>query len=136
MEQLSENLGLEAIKVMYSSHWVQHNPSVHGLVFEWDILTRLDKLKQLHLTDINGDESMWTVAKTVRLTEFARTGMTQERLLVCPEKWNHPEYDGLYVYRDTQGTQLVAWNASEATTHTGKVATRCLPCWKSFLNGK
>jgi hypothetical protein len=129
-------LGLEAIKVMYSSHWVQHNPSVHGLVFEWDILTRLDKLKQLHLSDINGDESMWTVAKTVRLTEFARTGMTQERLLVCPEKWNHPEYDGLYVYRDTQGTQLVAWNASEATTHTGKVATRCLPCWKSFLNGK
>ena len=43
--------------------------------------------------------------------------------MVRPEKWNHPEYDGLYIYRDVQGgLHLVAWNASEATTHSGKVS--------------
>jgi hypothetical protein len=43
-------------------------------------------------------------------------------MLVCPEKWNHPEYDGLYIYHDLEGRHLVAWNASEVKNHKGKVS--------------
>ena len=75
-----------AIRVMYSSHWVQDNPSVHGFVFEWDILTRLEKRKSLTLTHLDGSESTWTISKTARLFEFFRHGMTSHRMLVCPEK--------------------------------------------------
>ena len=41
-ETLSSELGLEAIRVMYASRWVKSNPSVHGFVFQWDILMRLE----------------------------------------------------------------------------------------------
>ena len=122
MEKLSDKVGLAAIRVMYSSSWVQNNPSVHGFVFEWDILTRLGKFKKLDITDIGGNTATWTIQKNVRLAELARNGMTADCMLVCPEKWNHPEYDGLYVYRDKEDLHLVAWNASEATTHTGNVS--------------
>jgi hypothetical protein len=108
---------------MYGSHWEISNPSVHGFVFEWDILTRLQKFKHLTLTNPHGDEITWMITKYACLAEFSRNGVTADRLLVCPEKWNHPEYDGMYIYRDQQqGVHLVAWNASEATTHSGKVS--------------
>ena len=123
MEKISEAVGLEAIRVMYSSHWVQNNPSVHGFVFELDIITRLQKQNSLTLT-VGSSESMWTITKTVRLAEFLRRGIADdEHLLVLPEKWNHPEFDGLYIYRDEdRHFHLVAWNASEAATHSGNVS--------------
>ena len=43
-------------------------------------------------------------------------------MLVCPEKWNHPEYDGLFINCDHQGMHLVAWNASKAQKHKGSVS--------------
>lgn len=124
MEKISETVGLEAIRVMYSSHWVQNNPSVHGFVFEWDIITQLKTHKSLTLTDADGSEIAWRITKTVRLAEFLRHGLADDQqLLVVPEKWNHPEFDGLYIYCDEdQHLHLVAWNASEAATHSGKVS--------------
>ena len=123
MEKISETVGLEAIRAMYSSHWVQNNPSVHGFVFEWDIITQLQKNNSLTLT-VGSLESTWTITKTVRLEEFLRHGIADdEQLLVLPEKWNHPEYDGLYIYKDgDRHLHLVAWNASEAATHSGSVS--------------
>ena len=121
---LSREVGLAAIRVMYSSRWVQCNLSVHGFVFEWDLLTRLEK--EQTLTRINlGDPKIqwtWTLSQMLPLTEFNRNGVRSARTIVFPEKWNHPEYDGLYIYQDEQEqTHLVAWNASEAKTHCGKV---------------
>mmetsp|Transcript_3351 Transcript_3351/g.8517 ORF Transcript_3351/g.8517 Transcript_3351/m.8517 type:complete len:503 (+) Transcript_3351:170-1678(+) len=121
-ETLSSELGLEAIRVMYASRWVKSNPSVHGFVFEWDILTRLEGNQQLLFKDIGGNELMISVENTIRLAQFDISGMIGSRLLVCPEKWNHPEYDGLFITRDEQGLHVIAWNASEATTHSGSVA--------------
>ncbi|KAL3915119.1 MAG: hypothetical protein SGILL_005796, partial [Bacillariaceae sp.] len=122
IEKISETVGLEAIRAMYSSHWVQNNPSVHGFVFEWDIITRLQKHNSFTLTDMDGSESTWRITRTARLAEFLHHGMADDQqLLVLPEKWNHPEFDGLYIHRDEDlRLHLVAWNASEAATHTGK----------------
>lgn len=122
MERVSETVGLEAIRVMYSSHWVNNNPAVHGFVFEWDILTRLEKFKSLTLTDVHGSNTTWSITKSVRLSEVLYHGITADKTLVCPEKWNHPEFDGLYIHKDHGGLHLVAWNASEASTHSGSVS--------------
>lgn len=124
MERILETVGLEAIRAMYSSHWVQNNPSVHGFVFEWDIITRLQKRNSLTLTAKDGSESTWRITKTTRLAEFVHHGMADDQqLLVLPEKWNQPEFDGLYIHRDEdRRLHLVAWNASEATTHSGTVS--------------
>jgi hypothetical protein len=47
----------------------------------------------------------------------------KQGILVLPEKWNSSEFDGLYIHGDTAGgLHLVAWNASEATTHLGNVS--------------
>ena len=123
MEKISETVGLEAIRAMYSSHWVQNNPSVHRFVFERDIITRLQKHNSLTLT-VGSSESTWTITNTVRLAEFLRHGLPDdEQFLVLPEKWNHPEFDGLYIHQNGDGhLHLVAWNASEAATHSGNVA--------------
>lgn len=51
VESLSETVGLNAIRAMYASSWVRKNPSVHGFVFEWDILTRLRNFKTLSVFD-------------------------------------------------------------------------------------
>lgn len=125
---LSEKFGLKAIRAMYRSRWIQKNPSLHGFVFEWDLLTRLQNKIELVLTRrAVGDEDpgapvSWTVSQVVPLDEFSRQGPTEaERVLVVPEKWNHPEYDGLYISREQDGLHLVAWNASEAESHKGSV---------------
>jgi len=121
MERLSHMVGLEVIRAMYTSGWVQGNPSVHGFVFEWDIITRLNKFKSLTVVDSLGTEIVWQITRTQRLAEFLRGGAPQHNVLVCPEKWNHPEYDGLYIFLENGVLHLIAWNASEATTHTGSV---------------
>ena len=121
---MSREVGLAAIRVMYSSRWVQSNPSVHGFVFEWDLLTRLEKEQTLALINL-GDPKIqwtWTLSQMLPLTEFNLNGVRSARTIVFPEKWNHPEYDGLYIHQDEQEqTHLVAWNAWEAKTHSGKV---------------
>ena len=122
MERVSETVGLEAIRVMYSSHWVNKNPAVHGFVFEWDILTRLEKFKSLTLTDMNGSSITWSITQSVRLSEVFNHGITADKTLVYPEKWNHPEFDGLYIHNVNGYLHLVAWNASEASTHSGSVS--------------
>ena len=124
VERISEIVGLEAIRAMYSSHWVQNNPIVHGFVFEWDIITQMQKIKSLKVTQEDGSETTWTVEKTVRLAKFLHHGMLgKEHTLVLPEKWNYPEFDGLYIHDDSVGNlHLVAWNASKAATHSGSVS--------------
>lgn len=52
---------------------------------------------------------------------------TAARIMVRPEKLNHPEYDGLCIHTIQQGErELVAWNASDAVNHTGSASELCL----------
>jgi hypothetical protein len=37
--------------------------------------------------------------KTVSLHDYATFGLTAERLMVQPDKWNHPEYDGFILWK-------------------------------------
>lgn len=97
---------------------------MHGLVFEWDLLTQLEKEQTLTLKKLGAPKIQWTwtLSQMLPLTEFNRNGVRSARTIVFPAKWNHPEYDGLYIHQDEQEqTHLVAWNASEAKTHRGKV---------------
>lgn len=103
---------------------------MHGFVFECDILTRIEK-HQLVLTRKRPTQAIgvpipdmtWPVEKKVELAVFSKDGARYDRTLVVPQKWNHPEYDGLYIERDgSNRLHLVAWNASEAKTHKGSVS--------------
>ena len=126
IELLSKKMGFAAIKMFYRSSWVQGNPSVHGFVFEWDLLTQIQQNGSLSLS--SGQESgmdtttTWRVDQSISLKDFLAGKGTADRMMVRPEKWNHPEYDSLYIYTNHQGQkELVAWNASEAEKHTGSV---------------
>lgn len=124
MEHLSNQVGLEAIRVMYASSWPSNNPSVHDFIFEWDILTRLSTSQGLAVADAFGNEMEWQFAKIQRLAEFLCGGPPLQNVLVIPEKWNHPEYDSLCIFCDPDGTlHLIAWNASEAATHSGNASS-------------
>ena len=95
---------------------------MHGFVFEWDIFVQLETAKQLNLSDSRGQQFTWLVDEDVSLHHFVTNGVTSSRMMIRPAKWNHPEYDGLYLTRDNEGkSHLVAWNASEAASHKGKV---------------
>lgn len=126
IELLSKKMGFAAIKMFYRSSWVRGNPSVHGFVFEWDLFTQIQQNGSLSLS--SGQESgmdtttTWRVDQSISLKDFLAGKGTTGRTMVRPEKWNHPEYDGLYIYTNHQGQkELVAWNASEAKQHTGSV---------------
>jgi hypothetical protein len=124
LEYLSKRIGLRAITTMYRTPWVRENPSFHGFIFEWDTLTQIESTKRLVLQDGNGDETTWIVEESVPLAALVRRGISENvsRIMVLPQKWNHPEYDGLYISTDDHGHRhLVAWNASEAVTHSGRV---------------
>lgn len=72
-------------------------------------------------------DTTWTVDEDVGLMSFLAGTSTAARIIVRPEKWNHAEYDGLYIHTNQQGErELVAWNASEAVKHTGSVTKLCL----------
>jgi len=122
VETIAKRVGLKAISVMYNSPWVRNNPSVHGFVFEWDIFVQVETKKQLNLKDSGGQELTWVVDEDVTLNHFITDGITSSRMMIRPPKWNHPEYDGLYLTRDSEEkNHLIAWNASEAGSHKGKV---------------
>jgi len=80
MEKSSKDVGLEAIRVMYSSRWVQETPSVHGFAFERGIFTRMEIRKPLALTHPGGPEAAWTISKSMRLAEFYRRGMNLHQI--------------------------------------------------------
>lgn len=124
IELLSTKVGFAAITMLYRTTWVQENPSVHGFVFEWDLFTQIKQYKKLALSSTKaGDiDTTWNVDHNISLKTFlAGTNMTA-CIMVRPEKWNHPEYDGLYIHTNDQGErELVAWNASEAAKHNGSV---------------
>lgn len=122
MERVSETFGQDAMCIMHSSHWVNSNPAVHGFVFEQNILPRLEKFKLLTLTDVHGLNTTWSITKSVRLSEVLHHGIAADKTLVCPEKWNHPRFDGVCVHDNQGGPHLVAWNALEASTHSGNVS--------------
>ena len=62
--------------------------------------------------------------KSTRLIQLLikHSTITADKTMVCPEKWNHPEFDGLYIHNVNGYLHLVAWNASEASTHSGSVS--------------
>ena len=124
IELLSEKIGFAAIKMFYRSSWVQANPSIHGFVFEWDLFTQIKQHGRLILSS-NVESPMdttWTVDENISLKRFLAGTSTEARIMVRPEKWNDPEFDGLYIHSNQQGErEMVAWNASEAVKHTGSV---------------
>lgn len=123
VELLAKQVGIQAIVAMYRSPWVRDNPVVHGFVFEWDIITQIEKDRKLSLVDDQNLGITWTVDEDVPLATFLRDGITADRMLVRPEKWNQPDFDGLYIFQDEHGEkQLIAWNASEAADHKGNVS--------------
>jgi hypothetical protein len=129
IELLSTKVGFAAIKMFYRSSWVRGNPSVHGFVFEWDLFTQIKQYGELGLSSNQGGDmdTTWTVDEDISLMSFLAGICTAARIMVRPEKWNHPEYDGLYIHTNQQGErELVAWNASEAVKHTGSVTKLCL----------
>jgi len=129
IELLSNKVGFAAIKMFYRSSWVRENPSVHGFVFEWDLFTQIKQYGQLALSsNQDGDmDTTWMVDENISLMSFLKGASMAGRIMVRPEKWNHPEYDGLYIHTNQQGErELVAWNASEAVKHTGSVTKLCL----------
>lgn len=69
-----------------------------------------------------GPSCVWMLVKTLYqyLTSFIIESPNGEWFR--PERWNHPEYVGMYIYRDERGLHLVACNALEASTHSGKVS--------------
>ena len=68
-------------------------------------------------------ETSWPVDENVSLSHFLSNSFAAtSRIMVRPEKWNQPEYDGLYIHKNKSGQrELVAWNASEALKHKGSV---------------
>ena len=128
---LSARLGFAAIKMFYRSPWVRGNPSVHGFVFEWDLFTQVEETGNLALSSredliepmASDLETTWPVDEIVSWRHFLSNSFTAtSRIMVRPEKWNQPEYDGLYIHQNQPGQrELVAWNASEALNHKGSV---------------
>ena len=124
IELLSTQVGFAAIKMFYRSSWIRGNPSVHGFVFEWDLFTQIKQYGELALSSNQDGEmdTVWTVDEDISLISFLAGTSTAGRIMVRPEKWNNPEYSGLYIHTNQQGErELVAWNASEAVKHTGSV---------------
>lgn len=125
IELLSKQLGFAAIRMFYRSSWVRENPSVHGFVFEWDLLMQVQQYGHLRLSSTSGDamDVIWTVEKNISLKNFLKGKNTKGSIMVHTEKWNNPEYNVLYIHtNDQEERELVAWNASVATTHSGNVA--------------
>lgn len=116
--------------MFYRSSWVRGKLSVHGFVFEWDLFAQIKQYGELVLSSSHDDNRMdttWPVDEDVSLKTFLAGTSTTGRIMVCPEKWNHPEYDGLYIHTNPQGErELVAWNASEAVKHTDNITKLCL----------
>ena len=130
LECIAKRVGLKAICVMYNSPWVRNKPSVHDFVFEWDIYAQVQVKQQLKLASPDGHELTWVVDEDVTLEKFLADGVTSARMMIRPPKWNHPEFDGLYNERDIAGNNhLVAWNASEATTHKATVHNLVALLW-------
>jgi hypothetical protein len=129
IELLSTQVGFAAIRMFYRSSWVRGNPTVHGFVFEWDLFTQIKQYGQLALSSgqAGNMDTTWTVDQDISLKSFLAGTSTAARIMVRPEKWNHPEYDGLYIHTNQHGEkELVAWNASEAVKHSGSVTKLCL----------
>ena len=67
-------------------------------------------------------DTSWIAQQSVSLQGFLANQVSSEKLMVRPEKWDHSEYDGLYIHRDELGQkEVVVWNASEADKHKGDV---------------
>ena len=88
------------------------------------LLTQVKQFGYLRLsstTEGTGDVT-WPVEQDISLAEFLKGEINEGSIMVRAEKWNHPEYDGLYINtNEQQERELVAWNASEATGHSGNV---------------
>ena len=107
---------------MHDLPWVCSNPSVHGFVFERSVFIWVETTQSSELMDTNENCVIWQVEKTIGLGEFFEKGVIEKSLMICPLKWNHLECDDLCVCADEAGEcHLIAWNASEATTHSGNV---------------
>jgi hypothetical protein len=109
IELLSKQLGFAASRMFYRSSWViRENTSVHGFVFEWDLLTQVQQYGHLRLSS-TAEEAMditWTVEKNISLKNFLKGENTEGSIMVRPEKWNNPEYDGLYIHTNEQQERI------------------------------
>lgn len=99
IELLSKRLGFAAIRMFYRSSWIRGNSSVHGFVFEWDLFTQVQQYGHLRLSSITEAtrDITWSVEKDISLTGFLKGEINKGSIMARPEKWNHPEYDGLYI---------------------------------------
>lgn len=122
VEYVARKVGVSAIVAMYNSAWVQGNPSVHGFVFEWDILAQAKFAKQIQVQNRNTARLVtWRCESYITLEAFLKDGLPSDTAMIEPDVWNYPEVDGFYVRSERDGLHLIAWNASIATSHTGNV---------------
>lgn len=107
---------------MYNSDWVQRNASVRGFVFDWDIFAQVRSNKRILVQklDANAVET-WRCESHVTLQDFLAQGLPANTVMIEPDVWNYPGIDGFYVISRRDGSRLIAWNASIASTHRGNI---------------
>ena len=128
MRWLSQEVGLEFVKMYYAHEAVQKNPAWRGWVFELEFLTRLrlavESGASIELEADGKEETIeWRVPhrETFKdlsaVTQLAGGGGLADGCWLVPEKWNQGGYDAAFV----EGTTLRAVQVTRAKVHGFKL---------------